>query len=226
VRPHRHSTAAEFVRYNVENFGTPEGFTAKPEAYCRDMAGRWARGVQRSNYKARNARRVRLRAIGFDNAHAVTLAAMLEELSSLRDRWRVALRTADFYNSQAAAWLRRGDIEKASAYSERVRRELGKCDALDAERKALYLAAEKIAQRLPNDVYAMVLSLLATLEADALDHSSRCHRAENFTPAIKAPRTHSTFAHAPPAPHATFVSGSPGRGVAIIYSTIQESEKG
>jgi hypothetical protein len=226
VRPHRHSTAAEFVRYNVENFGTPEGFTAKPEAYCRDMAGRWARGVQRSNYKARNARRVRLRAIGFDNAHAVTLAAMLEELSSLRDRRSSALIEAEWYNSKAAEFLKAGDVEKASAYSERGRRSLSKADALDAERKALYLAAEKIAQRLPNEECVTVLSLLATLEADALNHSSRCHRAENFTPAIKAPRTHSTFAHAPPAPHATFVSGSPGRGVAIIYSTIQESEKG
>lgn len=226
MRPHRHSTAAEFVRYSVEHFGTPEAFTSNPEAYRRDVAGKWARAATRSNHKARNARRVHLRAIGLSNAQAVTYAAMLEELSSLRDRRSSALREAGWHNSKAAEFLEAGDVEKAAAYNERSRRSLDKADALDAEWNALYVEAEAIVQRLPNETCADLRALLDSLETDERDNSSRCHRAENFAPVVRPPRTRATFAHAPPTRNGKPLSGSPGRGVALIHSTTQESETG
>lgn len=199
MRPHRHSTAAEFVRFSVEHFGTPEAFASKPEAYRRDVAGKWARAAKRSNYKARNARRVHLRAIGLSNAQAVTYAAMLEELSSLRARRSSALAEAEWHNSKAAEFLEAGDVEKAAAYHDRSRRSLDKADALEAEWNALYVEAQAIAERFPRTTSTRLSALLDALDADSLDNSSRCHRVENVTPAARPPRTCSTFAHAPPA---------------------------
>ena len=141
MRPHRHSTAAEFVRFSVEHFGTPEAFASKPEAYRRDVAGKWSRAITRSNYKARNARRLHLRAIGLDTAQAVTFSAMLEELSRLSEQRSSALWEADHYNSKAAEFLDAGDVDKAARYTDKARRSLEEHESLDHEWKTLY--AEK-----------------------------------------------------------------------------------
>ena len=218
MRPGRHSTAAEFVRYSVENFGTPEAFASKPEAYRRDVAGKWARAITRSNYKARNARRVHLRAIGLNNAQAVTFSAMLEELSRLRDQRSSALWEAGHYNSKAAEFLEAGDVNKAAAYNDKGRRSLEEYDSLDREWKTLHAKAEAIAARFPAITSTELRALLEALDADSLNISSRCHRGEYVTPAARPPRTCSTFAHAPPIRKRNRLSGSPGRGVAHIHS--------
>lgn len=199
MRPGRHSTAAEFVRYSVENFGTPEAFASKPEAYRRDVAGKWARAITRSNYKARNARRVHLRAIGLSNAQAVTFSAMLEELSRLRDQRSGALWEADHYNSKAAEFLEAGDVDKAAAYTDKARRSLKEHESLDQEWETLYAEAQAIAARFPAITSTKLRALLDALDADSLNISSRCHRGKYVTPAARPPRTCSTFAHAPPA---------------------------
>jgi len=198
MRPHRFTTAAEFVRLSVERRGTPEAFTAKPEAYRRAIAGKWGRALTRSQYQARNARRVHLRAIGLNNAQAVTFAAMLEELSRLRDVRSSSLWAATHYNGKAAELVAVGDIEKAATFTELARRSLANYDATNDEWKALYAEAQKVAAQLPATTSAECRALLDDLEAHSLDNSSRCHRTEYVTPAARSPRTCSTFAHAPP----------------------------
>lgn len=228
--PHRTTSPREAADYMAETFPTPEAFTANPRAYRREVVSEWVRASVRVRRDARRARHREAESlaggVGTDHPLIRLWVALWKDYENALQRRSSYLNAADLANRMASQALAAGDLDKAARLSAEARRLCEKWDTTGEEIAAMLSELEALAAHLPAASPGFIAALVALLAEREEVAATVTRRASCIRPKVRPPRTRSTFAHAPPVHFGTYKSGSPGRGVALIHSTTQESETG